>query len=76
MAEGPEEVFEGLSEGFRLELAKNAFSLYEKQTPEEKRRLLETMVSNSRLVNGSVEFFWKKPFDLIAERSLLQKWGG
>lgn len=65
-----------LSKGVELlELAKNAFSLYEKQTPEEKRRLLETMVSNSRLVNGSVEFFWKKPFDLIAERSLLQKWG-
>lgn len=56
-----------------LELAQNARRLYEAQSPREKRRLLDILLSNCTW--GGVEFkpTLKQPFDLIAETNAKAK---
>src|SRR5690606_14096977 len=58
-----------------LELAKNAYSLYESQPIEQKQLLIRKLFSNCRIENGSVCFDWNKPFDLFAKYSEVKKWG-
>jgi site-specific DNA recombinase len=56
-----------LDEGIRiLELAQRAVFLYEKQTPHEKRRLLNFVLSNSLWKDGKLIPNYRKPFDLLA----------
>lgn len=50
-----------------LELAGRAVVLYEKQTPDERRRLLNFVLSNSIWRDGDLEVVWRQPFDLLAE---------
>lgn len=52
-----------------LELAQRAVKLYEKQTIEEKRRLLNFVYSNSTWSNGQLNAIFRKPFDLLAVTS-------
>ncbi len=55
-------------EGIRLlDLARRASDLFEKQPPQEKRRLLHYVLSNSSWANGKLEVEYRKPFDLLAE---------
>jgi len=49
-----------------LELAQRAVKLYEKQTIEEKRRLLNFVYSNSTFSQGRLSPIFRKPFDLLA----------
>ncbi len=49
-----------------LELAQRAVKLYEKQTIEKKRCLLNFVYSNSTWCNGQLNAIFKKPFDLLA----------
>ena len=49
-----------------LELAKNAYSLYQKQDFEEKRKLLKCLLSNCTLDGLTIYPTYNKPFDLIA----------
>jgi site-specific DNA recombinase len=61
-----------LEEGVRLlELARNAQPLFEKQTPREKRRLLNFVVSNSTWKDGELVSTLRQPFDLLAETTAL-----
>lgn len=50
-----------------LELAQNAYRLFVKQSPTEKRRLLNFMVSNSVWMDGELTVTYKQPFDMLAE---------
>ena len=49
-----------------LELAQRAASLYSAQIPEEKRKLLSSVYSNSTWANGQLMVNFNKPFDIIA----------
>jgi site-specific DNA recombinase len=56
-----------LDEGISiLELAQQAVILYEKQTPHEKRRLLNFVLSNSTWKDGRLIPNYRIPFDLLA----------
>ena len=50
-----------------IELAQKAHSLYLNQNAREKRKLLDTLLSNCNLEGASLYPTYKKPFDLIAE---------
>lgn len=57
-----------------IELAQRAESIYENATPEKKRRMVEIVSSNLRLRDGSLEFDYRKPFDLLAVGPDFEKW--
>lgn len=50
-----------------IELAHNAYSLYKKQTSQEKNRLLKFILSNCELNDKIMRPEYKKPFDIIAK---------
>ena len=50
-----------------LELAKNAYSLYLLATKEEKRKLLNMVLSNCHLGGATIEYQLKSPFHLMAK---------
>jgi site-specific DNA recombinase len=57
-----------LDEGVALlELARNAQRLFAKQTPREKRRLLNFVLSNCTWEGGEVVATFRQPFELLAE---------
>jgi len=51
-----------------VELAGSAYSLYQKASIEEKRRLIRILMSNCTLRSRSLEFAWQMPFREIAAR--------
>ncbi len=59
-----------------LELANRAYVLYQTQSPHEQRRLLNVILSNSTLKDGTLQFSYKKPFDVLAERVKNEEWLG
>ena len=50
-----------------IELAQRTEYIYKNATPEVKRRLVEIVSYNQTLKNGSVEFDYRKPFDMLAK---------
>jgi len=57
-----------LDEGVKiLELSQNAYQLYRKQEPGEKRKLLRILLSNCILEDGRIHAEYNQPFDIIAE---------
>jgi len=54
-----------------LELARNAQTLFEKQEPRQKRRLLNFLLSNCSWENGEVVATFRQPFDLLAETNAI-----
>ncbi len=50
-----------------LNLSKMAYSLYLKQTNEEKRKLLEILLLNSSLKGGQITADLRKPFDMLRD---------
>ncbi len=64
-----------LASGIKLlELAQRAHELYVSQSPHEQRRLLNVVVSNCTLKDGTVEYSLRKPFDLLADISESNNW--
>ena len=57
-----------------LELSQRAHSLYLKQKSEEKRKLLNLVLSNCSYVNGTLYPIYEKPFDIIAKGIKSQNW--
>lgn len=57
-----------------LELAQGAYDLYVLQPPHEQRRLLNVVVSNCRLNGGTIEYDFRKPFDLLAKATESNDW--
>lgn len=56
-----------------LELAQNARRMYEMQPPQEKRRLLDILLSNCTWGDSEFKPTFKQPFDLIAETNTKAK---
>ena len=52
-----------------LELANKAYSLYLRQTPAERAKLLRIVLSNCSLDAASVYPAYRKPFDLVLARA-------
>lgn len=59
-----------------LELAQKAYSLYLKQEPAEKRKLLNYVLSNCTFIDGSLYPVYRKPFDLLVKRAVCTIGGG
>ena len=57
-----------------IELTQKFETIYENGTPEEKRQLVEFVSSNHVLKNGSIEFKYESPFDLLVEGASKDKW--
>ena len=61
-----------MDEGVKiLELARTAQSLFERQEPREKRRLLNFVLSNCSWEDGEVRATFRQPFDSLAETAAL-----
>ena len=57
-----------LDEGVKLlELAQRAVILYEKQTEQEKRRIINFVCSNSTWKDGRLQPSYRQPFDMLSE---------
>ncbi|ESY18631.1 hypothetical protein [Mesorhizobium sp. LNJC391B00] len=50
-----------------LELARNASQMFTRQAPNEKKRLLNLVLSNCEWNRGEVRAVFRQPFDLLAE---------
>jgi hypothetical protein len=59
-----------------LELAKNAKTLFLRQSGPEQARLLKTLLSNCNLRDGSLTPTYRKPFDLLVEGNETGNWLG
>jgi site-specific DNA recombinase len=59
-----------------LELAKRAHSLYEAQDLPERRKLLDTVLSNCTLDRGTLCPTYTKPFDLLVQCAESGEWRG
>jgi site-specific DNA recombinase len=57
-----------------LELARNAERLFLESKPEEKNRLLNTLLLNCTLTSAIPHYSYKKPFDIIAEGVVSANW--
>jgi hypothetical protein len=57
-----------------LELAKRAHSLYLQQNNDEKRKLLNTLLSNCTFVRGTLYPTYNKPFDILARKDKNENW--
>ena len=59
-----------------LELAKTAYFRYRAQSPDEKRRLLDAVLSNCTFDRGSLCPAYIKPFDVLAKTVETGDWRG
>jgi hypothetical protein len=59
-----------------LELAQVAHKLYVSQPPHEQRRLVDVVLSNCRLRDGTLEYDLRKPFDLLVDVHDFEIWRG
>lgn len=57
-----------------FKLLQRAPELYQRQSHEERVRLLKVLLSNSVLMGGKLEPIYKKPFDLVAEGGHSGNW--
>ena len=62
-----------LEEGVRLlELAQRAHSLFQKQEPREKRRLLNFLLSNCSWKGGGLTAVFRQPFDMLIDTNSMR----
>jgi site-specific DNA recombinase len=57
-----------------IELAQHTETVYKKASAENKRKLVEAVSSNHKLRNGTIEFDYRKPFDLLAKSTPKENW--
>lgn len=57
-----------------IELVHDLENIYKNAKPEKKRRIIEAVSSNHRLVNGTLQFDYRKPFDLLAAAHPKEIW--
>lgn len=64
-----------MMEGVKLmEVANSASELFPQMDKEDKRELISLVLSNPVIKNSSVEYNYKKPFDMFIEMDDLDKW--
>jgi site-specific DNA recombinase len=56
-----------------LELARKAQTLFDRQEPREKRRLLDFLLSNCTWEDGEVVATFRQPFDLLGETVVAER---
>lgn len=59
-----------------MELARQAPTLFKTMTPDEKRELVNLVLSNPRIENGSLCFDFRKPFSMFVNVTQLDNWRG
>ena len=57
-----------------MELARQAPMLFKSMTPDEKREIVNLVLSNPRIENGSLRYDFKKPFSMFVNVTDLEKW--
>lgn len=57
-----------------IELAQHTESVYKNAPAEVKRKLVEIVSSNHVLRNGTIEFAYRKPFDILASATPKENW--
>lgn len=57
-----------------MELAKQASTLFKHMNSDEKRELVNLVLSNPQIENGSMRYDLKKPFNMFVNVSHLEKW--
>ncbi len=57
-----------------IELMQHAEIIFKNATPEKKRKMVELVSSNLLLKDGSLEYHWRKPFDMLAVKGNLEDW--
>jgi hypothetical protein len=57
-----------------IELAQRSDIAYKNASSVNKRKLVEIVASNLKLKNGSIEYHYRKPFDLLVNLSEKEKW--
>ncbi len=66
-----------IQDGIKLmELANRASGLFGSMTAEEKRETVGIVLSNPRVVNGSIQYDYQKPFSMFTNVVDLSKWRG
>ncbi len=66
---------EYMSRGVELiELMQNAEIIFKNAPPEKKRKMVELVSSNLLLADGTLEYHWRKPFDMLAIKGDLENW--
>lgn len=64
-----------MEKGIRMmELASKASTLFESANPDEKRELVNLVLSNSQIENGSLRYDYQKPFSMFVNVVDLEKW--
>ena len=64
-----------IDQGVKLmELARQASTLFKDMTTEEKRELVNLVLSNPKITNGSIEYDFKKPFSMFVNVYDLENW--
>lgn len=59
-----------------MELARQAPTLFKSMNPDEKRELVNLVLSNPRIENGTLRYDYKKPFSMFKGISNLENWRG
>ncbi len=59
-----------------LELAHEAGRLFAAKPPEEQRKLLQFILSNSEYSTGTLPVHWRQPFDILAESASPERANG
>ncbi len=57
-----------------IELMQHTEIIFKNATPEKKRKMVELVSSNLLLKDGTLEYHWRKPFDLLAIKGNLEDW--
>ena len=57
-----------------IELVQHTEKIYKNAKPEVKRKLVDIISSNHVLRNGTIEFSYRKPFDILAKSSPKENW--
>lgn len=57
-----------------IELIQHAEIIFKNATPEKKRKMVDLVSSNLLLADGTLEYHWRKPFNLLAINGNLEKW--
>lgn len=64
-----------MQDGIRLlEIANKASELFKMMPNHEKRELLKLVLQNPRLNDVTIEYDFEKPFDLLTNMTILEKW--
>lgn len=59
-----------------MELARQAHTLFKTMTTDEKREMLNLVLSNPQIENGTLRFHFKKPFSMFVGVTDLENWRG